>query len=66
MAEGKTPSTSPKRDKPTILSKKWKIGGGLKERDQLDVWKVLSKNTDRFAYAIEELVLYTGPPMEIN
>ena len=38
----------------------------LKERDQLNVLKVLSDNNDRFAYTIEEVDRYTGPPMEIK
>ena len=61
-----TPGTIPDRDKAAINPKKWKIGEGLKERDQLEVLKTLSNNNDRFAYSIEELERYTGPPMEIN
>ena len=45
---------------------RWKIGPNLKERDQLQVLKVLTDNNDRFAYKIEELERYTGPPMEIK
>ena len=45
---------------------KWKIGAALKERDQLNVLKILSDNNDRFAYTIEEVGRYTGPPMEIK
>ena len=52
---------------PTYSSKfKWKIGAALKERDQLNVLKVLSDNNDRFAFTIEEVERYTGPPMEIK
>ena len=56
-------------DAASILPKdnqKWKIGKGLTERDQLDVLKTLSENNDRFAYSLEDLGRYTGPPMEIN
>ena len=45
---------------------KRKIGAALKERDQLNVLKVLSDNNDRFAYTIEEVDIYTGPLMEIK
>ena len=48
------------------IKPKWKVGGGLTERDQLDVLRVLSENNDRFAYQIDSLERYTGPPMEIH
>ena len=66
FAKGETSGTTPDKFQPAILKNKWKIGGGLEERDQLDVLKVLSENNDRFAYTIEELSRYTGPAMEIN
>ena len=56
-----TPSTSNEVNKT-----KWKIGGGLTERDQLDVLKTLSENNDRFAYSLEDLEQYNGPAMEVN
>ena len=60
LTERDTPGTTPDRVQPAILKNKWKIGGGLTERDQLDVLRVLSENNDRFAYTIEELSRYTG------
>ena len=49
-AEGSPPSPLLERDKKqTIQRAKWKLGGGLKERDQLDVLRVLEENNDRFA-----------------
>ena len=48
------------------IKPKWKVGGGLKERDQLEVLKMLTENNDRFAYHIDSLERYTGPPMEIK
>ena len=56
-----TPSASDKVNKT-----KWKIGGGLTERDQLDVLKTLSDNNYRFAYSLEDLEQYNGPAMEVN
>ena len=56
-----TPSTTEKVNK-----HKWKIGGGLTEREQLDVLKTLSDNNDRFAYSLEDLEQYNGPAMEVN
>lgn len=44
----------------------WRLGGVLKDRDQLDVLRVLFGNNDRFAYGLEELERYSGTPMEIN
>ena len=66
MTEGDTPGITLDRVQSTISKNKWKIGGGLTERDQLDVLKVLSENNDRFAYTIEEISRYQGPAMEIN
>ena len=65
VAEGAAPD--PTIEKGTNQSKpKWKIGGGLKERDQLQVLKVLKENNDRFACRMDDLERYTEPPMEIN
>ena len=44
---------------------KWKLGGALSEKDQLDVLKYISDNNDRFAYALEDLEQYNGPSMEV-
>lgn len=60
------PGKTPDRVQSTITKDKWKIGASLTERDQLDVLRVLSENNDRFAYSMEELSRYTGPPMEIH
>ena len=54
------------RAQSTITKDKYNIGAGLTERDQLDVRRVFSENNDRFAYSMEELSRYTGPPMEIH
>ena len=54
------------KDQTQATKSKWKIGAALKERDQLNVLKVLSDNNDRFAYTIEEVERYTGPPIEIK
>lgn len=50
--------------KPFRTNEKW--GGGLKEKDQLDVLNVLKENNDRFSFSIEQLDAYNGPPMEIH
>ena len=42
------------------------LGGGLKERDHLDVLRVLEENNDRFAYNFDDLEQYTGLPMQIR
>ena len=60
ISEKTIPST------PSIPPKKWKLGPKLTERGQLEVLQVLTDNNDRFAYVIEELERYTGPPMEIK
>ena len=66
-AEVSPPSPLHERDKgQTIQRAKWKLGEGLKERDQLDVLRVLEENNDRFAYNLDYLEQYTGPPMEIR
>ena len=39
---------------------KWKVGGGLSERDQLKVLETLVDNNDRFTYFVEELERYTA------
>ena len=49
---------------PSTPPQKWKLGLKLTEIDQLKV--LLTDNSDRFAYKIEELERYTGPPMEIK
>lgn len=41
-------------------------GGGAQERDHLDILRVLEENNDRFAYGLDDLEQYTGPPMEIK
>ena len=64
--EKKNPVVDEHHKEKPISKPKWKIGGGRKERDQLDVLKLLSDNNDRFAYNIKELERYTGPPMEIK
>ena len=51
---------------PPSIPPKWKLGPKLTEQDQLKVLQVLADNNDRFAYKIEELERYTGPPMEIK
>ena len=66
LTEGENPRTTPDQVQPTRLKDKWKIGADLKERDQLDVLRILSENNDRFACTIEELSCYTGPAMEIK
>ena len=66
LTEMEPPGNTPDRAQSTITKNNWKVGAKLTERDQLDVLKVLSENNDRFAYSIEELSLYTGPPMEIH
>ena len=60
------PSGAPADGTHHPIKPKWKVGGGLTERDQLDVLRVLSENNDRFAYQIDALERYTGPPMEIH
>ena len=64
--ENATLGTTPDRGQPTILKNKLKVGAEHTERDQLKVLKILSENNDRFAYSLEELSQYTGPPMEIK
>ena len=49
-----------------VTKHKWKMGGALSERDQLDVLKNISDNNDRFAYNLEDLEEYSGPLMEIQ
>ena len=49
-----------------VTKPKWKMGGALSERDQLDVLKNNSDNNDRFAYSLEDLEEYSGPKMEIQ
>ena len=44
-----------------VTKPKWKMGGALSERDQLDVLKNISDNNDRFAYSLEDLEEYSGP-----
>ena len=56
----------PQRDSMAKPAPKWKLGPKLTERDQLRVLQVLEDNNDRFAYKIEGLGRYTGPPMEIK
>ena len=62
---GEKPAPLPQRDKVTPAPN-WKIGGGLTERDQLNVLLTLKQNNDRFAYSLEDLDQYTGPPMEVR
>ena len=59
-------TTPPTLSSEKVNKPKWKLGGGLTERDQLDVLKLLSDNNDRFAYSLEDLEQYTGPAMEIH
>ena len=49
-----------------VNKQKWNVGGALSEKDQLDVLEMLSDNNDRFAYRLEELEQYSGPPMEVR
>ena len=64
---GRQASTTPSPSTPDkVKQMKWNIGGGLTERDQLDVLKILSDNNDRFAYSFEDLEQHKGPTMEVN
>ena len=49
QARTTTPTPTPEK----VNKTKWKLGGGLNERDQLDVLKILSDNNDRFVYSLE-------------
>ena len=49
-----------------VTKPRWKLGGSLSERDQLDVLKQISDNNDRFAYSLEDLEQYNGPSMEVQ
>ena len=59
-------SNSEKDNTTSSPKSKWKIGGGLQERDQLNVLRVSTENNDCFAYKIEELKRYTGPPTKLS
>ena len=62
--EGGEAPGPPQRDK--AARSKFQLGASLQEQDQLQVLAMLDNNSDRFAFSMEDLELFTGEPLQIH
>ena len=64
-AEGGSAQYPPQRDK---QPRRFNLGAGMQEQDQIKVLAMLDDNVDRFALSLEDIHPqdFTGEPMRIN